>query len=780
MYDGSCDGLSKADFSVVESTITRMGHSKSVATEDALYDDTSSDSENPSVVDAYQLVRYLNPIPIDVDDDLSRVDSMIASSEAPDLLHCDESDDGSNFDQMSSGDTFISSSVAPDPLHSDDKDDENHKPIERLDLAQNSIDQSIKATEAQLLPRKFDTSTSQAETTIKKSPAGNSTPTMHSPKRLDESKWEKPKKPESAKVDNRENKVKRQSSKSKLRPKPLPSSSSEKIMLKNDIARLRQQIQQLEKQNNARTASTLQGYMKPHDLVISGTSSNMEAPTAVGQQSQNDTLGTNSVGEMNYDEPNNATETILASAVSVGLCIDTLEISHICSDEHDKTHFDDKDKKDNLCKENIGVSTGNNIDDAGSKPFDDKEPDRQCKENDVDFVDSEYILANDETNPTSVVDELLGQSKEKDADALNPRKICTIDEKYQTTENDGRRIEDAGSARNIVHSGILNDQNNSVPISIRRDSFDSTMMQYSVSTYGLESDFDQCCDDESTLLFGSSITKSTIEGSDDDGEQKGTSKAAPSVIVQTIPGKDTHNTATEPSIVTPVEHKTLQPIPNTDIQPQLNALYCSTNFAQEINGVRHSGHDSIEKSTSNVQTHQLKPAVEDDNAIDRLNRETTRIASSGHAYFDHDNKSESSMVKGNQIDGIKISIDASDFVQLLNMDPWNRESKLDEKRIFDMIEQKPSLCSQKYTFEGFHGCIYPLSALCALSASIAMIRKCYLAYPQAITKADAWVGTSLHYACSYHASLPIVEFLSKKHPLALKAMNQFNRLPLHM
>jgi hypothetical protein len=124
--------------------------------------------------------------------------------------------------------------------------------------------------------------------------------------------------------------------------------------------------------------------------------------------------------------------------------------------------------------------------------------------------------------------------------------------------------------------------------------------------------------------------------------------------------------------------------------------------------------------------------------------------------------------------------DKEAFVNLLNSDPWDKDEKLDESKLLHVISCHPYYCSVKYSFEGFHGSIYPLHAFCALGASLLAIEKCYHAFPDAITKTDAWVGTCLHYACSYQAPIHVVEFLTEKNPLALMAVNQFNRLPLHM
>ena len=122
----------------------------------------------------------------------------------------------------------------------------------------------------------------------------------------------------------------------------------------------------------------------------------------------------------------------------------------------------------------------------------------------------------------------------------------------------------------------------------------------------------------------------------------------------------------------------------------------------------------------------------------------------------------------------------AEFFDLLNLDPWSEDLQLNEEKIVDIIKEQPENCCQKYNLEAFQGRIFPLSALCALGASSSTIKSCYEAHKDAILETDAWVGTALHYACAYKSRVEIVEFLVEKESSALREVNQFKRMPLHM
>lgn len=121
----------------------------------------------------------------------------------------------------------------------------------------------------------------------------------------------------------------------------------------------------------------------------------------------------------------------------------------------------------------------------------------------------------------------------------------------------------------------------------------------------------------------------------------------------------------------------------------------------------------------------------------------------------------------------------SEFFDLLNLDPWANDVRLNDERLLEILEEHPKLCKKKYKLEGFNGKVHPLSVLCSLGASPAVVKKCYKAYPDALKDTDD-VGSALNYACSYRASLEVVQFITKKAPRSLKEVNIFERLPLHM
>jgi len=88
--------------------------------------------------------------------------------------------------------------------------------------------------------------------------------------------------------------------------------------------------------------------------------------------------------------------------------------------------------------------------------------------------------------------------------------------------------------------------------------------------------------------------------------------------------------------------------------------------------------------------------------------------------------------------------------------------------------------SSKVQSRGFPGKNLSSLSLCALGASSSTIEKCYEAHKDAILERDAWIGTALHYACAYKSTVKIVEFLVGKESSALREVNQFKRMPLHM
>lgn len=118
--------------------------------------------------------------------------------------------------------------------------------------------------------------------------------------------------------------------------------------------------------------------------------------------------------------------------------------------------------------------------------------------------------------------------------------------------------------------------------------------------------------------------------------------------------------------------------------------------------------------------------------------------------------------------------------KLLNFDPWNEASRYDDDDMCDYILENPEPCDVKFEFEGFSGCIYPLSMCFALKASRDTIETVYDAYQPAIKETDFWVGTPYHYAGAYKAPPETVQFLIQKDPQGIEAVNYCGRTALHM
>jgi len=105
---------------------------------------------------------------------------------------------------------------------------------------------------------------------------------------------------------------------------------------------------------------------------------------------------------------------------------------------------------------------------------------------------------------------------------------------------------------------------------------------------------------------------------------------------------------------------------------------------------------------------------------------------------------------------------------------------IDDDDFCDYIIENPEGCEVKFEFEGFSGCIYPLSMCYALKASCDTVEAVYDAYPRAIKETDFWIGTPYHYALAYEAPHEIVKFLVHKDPKGVEVVNYYGRTPLHM
>lgn len=164
-----------------------------------------------------------------------------------------------------------------------------------------------------------------------------------------------------------------------------------------------------------------------------------------------------------------------------------------------------------------------------------------------------------------------------------------------------------------------------------------------------------------------------------------------------------------------------------------------------------------------------------------------------------------------------VKSEKSQFLKFLN-DAYkkcsnNKSFKRELKGIADLIKRDESLCTGKYPIEN-HAImstqhqddvvkggndasavyLYPLHVLCAIGASPFIVRKCYRAYPAALSeKIQHSVGSPLHYACLFQAHhkgmscedsdsyLEVVQFLGTKNPaLLVCTSNEQLRTPLHV
>jgi len=118
--------------------------------------------------------------------------------------------------------------------------------------------------------------------------------------------------------------------------------------------------------------------------------------------------------------------------------------------------------------------------------------------------------------------------------------------------------------------------------------------------------------------------------------------------------------------------------------------------------------------------------------------------------------------------------------KLLNFDPWNNARRYDDDDLCDWVLDNPEPCKIKFEFDGFSGCIYPLSMCYALKASRDTVEAVYDSFPGAVKETDWWIGTPYHYASTYAAHPDTVQFLLQKHPKGLEVVNYYGRTALHM
>jgi hypothetical protein len=628
MYDGSVDECSKADYSINESLATRLDVSKSIATDEALYEDTSSESDRDvHNIDTPDEVALYH-ISVDGDEDLSRGDSLIASSMAPDpILNEEESSD--EITDLTPEGTNKAATIQGDICFTPRSPDEANEIEVKRNIC-NMKEGNLSSFFTESLNEKAENVNTARNTSSSRGKSTNASTRIRS-----------------GKPDNLERRSQTVAASSVA---SLSSSRSiarqtqiyfEKAKLREEIERLRQQIQKLE-------------------------SKALTAEPAVGEKGREafNTLKQSSDTTRSEDPINNLT---LSNCVSIqnskqeGFNVERLaqEISLACYGTASEVEM-----IDNCCK---GLHTSRKM----ASEFE------VIEENQGDF-----------SNELVDAQELLSPRHSESSITLS-------------------RTEDS------------------------KASFDSARLLHSVSI----------TDDEVPL--GRNLDE-----------------------------------------LTNVQDKT------ASVSRILNQALATNFFVKRDEKVAEKSKtkqivDNIVDSNQeieNIPQEKLQYDNDDGPHTSRTDNVTSFAPEKEHSKFAAKNSDTGQEADANETAAstAEESDDETAFVRLLNSDPWDEGSQLDESKLLNCINCFPHYCSVKHSFEGFHGSIYPLSAICALGASLSTIKKCYQAFPDAITKADAWVGTCLHYACSYRAPFPVVEYLAKKNPLALKAVNQFSRLPLHM
>jgi hypothetical protein len=640
MYDGSVDGCSKAGYSINESVATRLDISKSVATDEALCDDTSSESEVHVHLDDTPEEVSLYPISVDGDEDLSRGDSLIASSMAPDPILNEEESNDEIVDIAKENTmkvTFNQGDICFTPRSPEGNTIDAKRTV--CDLKSGTLSSFFTAS----LNEKTDTTPSQKFLNTVNATRNTSTSRGKSTNSTTRIRSGKPDKSERRIQPGTSSSVASLSnSRSLTRTTQI---SLEKAKLRGEIDRLRQQIQKLE--SKGLTVDTSKAFVPPSDLVI---------PIDDGRNEDFNTLKESSNPTRSVDSTYNST---LTNCVSVQNF--SLEASN----------------DDNLVQKLSLERCGAAID------------------NEMIYNSCRSLQTSQETSP----------------------EIEFIADNHGNFSNDVQE----------VHI-LMTPERNKSPIQPPRtedskDSFDSAHMQYSASTTDREPQLGGCLngdcgsDDVPNFEDNTANPMGTLT-------QKSEEKAAEIL--------KTHQSVTMDTIVEP---------------------------NQKIDNIDKGAHASSRTEHVNSLPSEMEQS---DPVVQTSDTDKKKLAHEAAEFIEEE------------------SDDEATFVNLLNSDPWDEDSKLDESKLLHLINCHPYYCSAKHCFDGFHGSIYPLSAVCALGASLPTIKKCYHAFPDAITQADAWVGTCLHYACSYRAPFLVVEYLAKKNPLALKAVNQFNRLPLHM
>jgi len=139
-----------------------------------------------------------------------------------------------------------------------------------------------------------------------------------------------------------------------------------------------------------------------------------------------------------------------------------------------------------------------------------------------------------------------------------------------------------------------------------------------------------------------------------------------------------------------------------------------------------------------------------------------------------------SALKYGDVDNVALQKKCKKIYKLLNFDPWNYAHRFDDDDLCDYVMDNPEPCKIKFEFDGFSGCIYPLSMCFALKASEDTVEAVYDSFPAAIKETDWWIGTPYHYAAAYKAPADSVGYLLRKNPKGVEAVNYYGRTPLHL
>jgi len=144
------------------------------------------------------------------------------------------------------------------------------------------------------------------------------------------------------------------------------------------------------------------------------------------------------------------------------------------------------------------------------------------------------------------------------------------------------------------------------------------------------------------------------------------------------------------------------------------------------------------------------------------------------------NEPTETALKYGDVDNAALQKKCKKIYKLLNFDPWNLAHRFDDDDLCDYVMDNPEPCKIKFEFDGFSGCIYPLSMCFALKACEDTVEAVYDSFPAAVNETDWWIGTPFHYAAAYQAPAESVAFLLRKNPKGVEVVNYYGRTALHL